>query len=101
MKIKEKNQRVFYWVIISIIIGMFAVLYEQYTDLEDTLYRTNRVSSRQAQLTTKSWYDKALAKDRKIELLEQHILFMEEHHMKEIGACVLYYTSVLEEAKKR
>ena len=85
----------------SIILVMFGALYEQYIDLEETLHRTNRVSSRQAQLTVQSWYGKALIKDKKIELLEHHILFMEEHHMKEIGACVLYYTSILEEAKKR
>ena len=101
MKIKEKNQRVFYWVIMSVILVMFGMLYEQYVDLEETLHRTNKVSSRQAQLSTQSWYDKVLTKNRKIELLEQHILFAEEHHIKEIGACVAYYTSALEEAKKR
>lgn len=85
----------------SIILVMFGMLYEQYVDLEETLHRTNRVSSRQAQLTTQSWYDKVLTKDRKIELLEQHILFAEEHHLKEVEACVAYYTSVLEEARKR
>ena len=85
----------------SIILVMFGMLYEQYVDLEETLHRTNRVSSRQAQLTTQSWYDKVLTKDRKIELLEQHILFAEEHHIKEVNACVAYYTSALEEAKKR
>ena len=85
----------------SIILVMFGVLYEQYIDLEETLHRTNRVSSRQAQLSTHSWYDRVLTKNRKIELLEQHILFIEEHHMKEIGACVAYYTSVLEEEKNK
>jgi len=101
MKIKEKNQRVFYWIIMSIILVMFGMLYEQYVDLEETLYRTHRVSSRQAQLSTKSWYDKVLTKSKKIELLEQHILFAEEHHIKEIGECIEYYTNALEEAKKR
>jgi hypothetical protein len=101
MKIKENNQRVFYWIIMSVILVMFGMLYEQYIDLEETLHRTNRVSSRQAQLSVQSWYGKVLTKNRKIELLEQHILFAEEHHLKEVEACVAYYTSVLEEAKKR
>ena len=101
MKLTGKNQRVFYWVIMSVVLGMFGMLYEQYIDLEEELHRTNRVSSRQAQLTVQSWHDKVLTKDRKIELLEQHILFAEEHHLKEVEACVAYYTSVLEEAKKR
>lgn len=101
MRLTEKNQRVFYWTVIGIVLAMFGMLYTQYVDLEETLHRTHRVSSRQAQLTTKSWYDKVLIKDRKIELLEQHILFAEEHHIKEIGACVAYYTSVLEEVKNK
>ena len=101
MKLTEKNQRIFYWTVMSIMLTMFGALYGQYIDLEETLYRTHRVSSRQVQLTTQSWYDKVLTKNRKIELLEQHILFAEEHHIKEIGACVAYYTSALEEAKKR
>ena len=101
MKLKETNQRVFYWLIMSIILVMFGMLYEQYIDLEETLHRTNKVSSRQAQLSVQSWHDKVLTKNRKIELLEEHILFMEEHHIKEIGACVAYYTSVLEEEKNK
>ena len=101
MKIKEKNQRVFYWAIMSIILVMFGMLYERYIDLEETLHRTDRVSSRQAQLSVQSWYDKVSTRNRKIELLEQHILFAEEHHIKEVSACVAHYTSILEEAKKR
>ena len=97
--LKDKNQRVFYWVIMSIILVMFGMLYEQYIDLEETLHRTNRVSSRQAQLSTHSWYDRVLTKNRKIELLESHILFVEEHHIKEINACVAYYTEALKEAE--
>jgi hypothetical protein len=98
---ENTNQRVFYWVIMSIILVMFGLMYEQYIDLEDALHRTNKVSSRQAQLTVQSWNDKVQTRNRKIELLEQHILFAEEHHMKEVSACVAYYTEALEEAKKR
>ena len=101
MKLTDKNQRVFYWAIIGVVLGMFGVLYGQYIDLEKELHRTSRISSRQAQLSVQSWYDRVLSKDRKIELLERHILFAEEHHIKEVNACVAYYTSALEEARKR
>ena len=78
MKVKEKNQRVFYWVIMSIILVMFGMLYEQYIDLENTLHRTNRVSSRQAQLSVQSWYERVKSRDEKIKMLERHIINMEE-----------------------
>ena len=78
MKIEAKYQRVCYWTAIAVILVLFGILYEQYIDLEDTLHRTNRVSSRQAQLSVQSWCKQVKSRDAKIKMLERHIINMEE-----------------------
>jgi len=40
-------------------------------------------------------------KNEKIKLLERQMIQMEEHHAKELGDCVEFYTTALEEVRHK
>ena len=52
-------------------------------------------------ITVDHWYQQILLKNEKIKLLERQMIQMEEHHGKELGDCVEFYTIALEEAKNK
>jgi len=101
MKLKEKNRRVCYWVAIGLILTMFGAFYSHYVHMEDLLEYTQRKSSRQMHITVDNWYQQILLKNEKIKLLERQMIQMEEHHAKELGDCVEFYTTALEEVRHK
>ena len=84
MKLTDKNQRVFYWGVIGVVLGLMAILYSNYTRLEEVLDYTEQKSQRQLEVTVDHWYQQILLKDEKIKLLEQDIVMMQKHHLQEI-----------------
>tara|TARA_R100000808_G_scaffold10774_1_gene28385 strand:+ start:41 stop:337 length:297 start_codon:yes stop_codon:yes gene_type:complete len=84
MKLTEKNQRVFYWGVITVILGLMAILYADYTHLEEVLEYSEQKASRQIRFTVNHWHQQVLTRDEKIKLLERDIVMMQEHHLQEI-----------------
>jgi len=84
----------------TLLTAMVLATHSHSKDMERLVDDTHKKSNRQMQLTVNSYHKQIILKDKKIELLEQHILFQQEHHIKEIGECVQFYTTALEEAKK-
>ena len=84
MKLTEKNQRVFYWAVIGVVLGFMAILYANYTHLEEVLEYSEQKSSRQLSVTVDHWYQQILMRDEKIKLLERDIVMLQEHHLEEI-----------------
>ena len=84
MKLTEKNQRVFYWGVIAVVLGLMAILYSNYAHLEEVLDYTEKKSQRQLEVTVDHWYQQILMRDEKIKLLERDIVMMQEHHLEEI-----------------
>ena len=78
MKLTDKNQRVFYWTIIGMVLASYLALYSHYTYLEEVLDHSTEKSNRQLSITVDHWYQQILMRDEKIRLLEQHIVEMEE-----------------------
>ena len=95
----EKHRTITYWSTMIALTAMVLATYSHSKEMERLVDDTLKKSNRQMQLTVNSYHKQIILKDKKIELLEQHILFQREHHMKEIGECVLFYTTALEEAK--
>ena len=84
MKLTDKNQRVFYWGVIGVVLGLMAILYSNYTHLEEVLDYTEKKSQRQIEVTVDHWYQQILMRDEKIKLLEQDMVMMRKHHLEEI-----------------
>ena len=94
------KERMYYWVAIGFILTMFGMFYSHYAHMEDLLGHTQEKSSRQMHITVEHWYQLILLKDKKIKLLETQMIQMEEHHTKELGDCVEFYTIALKEQKE-
>jgi len=95
----EKHRTITYWSTMVALTAMILTTYSHSKEVERLVDDTHEKSNRQIQLTVSSYYKQIILKDKKIELLEQHILSQEEHHIKEIGECVHFYTTALEEAR--
>jgi len=78
---------------------MFGVLYSYSKEMERIVYHTHEKSNRQIQLTVDHWHKQITLKNKKIKLLENQMIELEEHHKQEIGECVEFYAQALEEAK--
>ena len=84
-----------------IILVLLGVLYTHYKEMEQTLVDTHKKANRQIQLTVNSWHEQALIKNKKIKLLENQMVNMEEHHKKELEVCVAFYMTALEQARNK
>ena len=84
MKLTEKNQRVFYWSVIGLVLGSYLVLYSHYTHMEDLLDYTQQKSNRQLSVTVDHWHKQVLMRNEKIKLLERDIVMMQKHHLEEV-----------------
>ena len=84
MKLTEKNQRVFYWGVIGVVLGLMAILYSNYSHLEEVLDYTEKKSQRQIEVTVDHWHQQVLMRNEKIKLLERDIVMMQKHHLEEV-----------------
>jgi hypothetical protein len=93
------KERLYYWISMAIMAIFFILLYSQYLDLEQVLDDSHRKFNRQLSVIDRHWLNTSLRKDEKINLLEKQMIELEERHKQEIGECVEFYTTALEEAK--
>ena len=100
MKTRNK-ERLFFWGTVTPLVAMLLFTYFEYKDQEALVGRSHKVFNRQIQLSADSYYKQIQTKGRKIKLLENQMIKLEEHHRKEIGECVSFYNETIEELKNK
>ena len=96
MTTKTKD-RIYYWATVLPLLVVIGVLNSHNKDQEQVIDRLHATSNRQVELMAAS-YTKLL-NEQSLRFTAE-IVELEEHHKKEIGECVQFYTIALEEAKK-
>jgi len=93
-------KKLYYWITVVPLIISAGVLFSLYSQQVDTNKDAQKIFNKQLQAWGYMHTQSVVRYEEKIKLLERHAVNMEEHHKKEIGEVVKFYTDVLEEAKE-
>ena len=92
-------KKLYYWITVVAAVFTASVLFWLYSQQVDTNKDAHKIFNKQLQAWGYMHTQSVVRYEEKIKLLERHTVDMEEHHKKEIGEVVKFYTDVLEEAK--
>jgi cell fate (sporulation/competence/biofilm development) regulator YmcA (YheA/YmcA/DUF963 family) len=92
-------KKLYYWITVVPLIILAGTLFSLYSGQANMNKDMQSVFNKQLHAWGYMHTQSVVKYEEKIKLLERHAVNMEEHHKKEIGEVVKFYTDVLEEAK--
>ena len=96
MTTKTKD-RILYWGTVLPLLVVIGLLNSHSKDQEQIIESLHTISNTQVELMAASYTN--LLNEQSMRFMAE-IVELEEHHKKEIGECVQFYTIALEEARK-